>query len=34
VQHGDLALGAADRVVNQVELDLELLALLDLGTIG
>ncbi|MGY4257035.1 hypothetical protein ACVI1L_004103 [Bradyrhizobium sp. USDA 4516] len=34
VQHGDLALGAADRVVNQVELDLELLALFDLRTVG
>jgi len=30
----DLALGAADRVVDQVELDLELLALLDLGAVG
>ena len=34
VQHRDLALGAADRVMDQVELDLELLALLDLGAIG
>ena len=34
VQHRDFPLGAADRVVNQVELDLELLALLDLGAIG
>ena len=34
VQDGDLALGAVDGVVDQVELDLELLALLDLGAIG
>src|SRR6185437_10551182 len=34
VQDGDLALGAVDRVVDQVELDLELFALLDLGAIG
>ena len=34
VQHRDFALGAVDRVVDQVELDLELLALLDLCAIG
>ena len=34
VQDCDFALGAVDGVVNQVELDLELLALLDLGAIG
>ena len=34
VQHRDFPLGAADGVVNEVELDLELLALLDLGAIG
>ena len=34
VQHRDFPLGAADGVVNQVEFDLELLALLDLGAIG
>ena len=34
VQHRDFALGAVDGVVDQVELDLELLALLDLGAIG
>ena len=34
VQHGDFALGAADGVVDQVELDLELFALFDLGAIG
>ena len=34
VQGCDFALGAVDRVVNQVELDLELRALLDLGAIG
>ena len=34
VQHRDFALGAGDGVVDQVELDLELFALLDLGAIG
>ena len=34
VQHRDLALGAVDRVVNEIELDLELFALLDLGAVG
>jgi hypothetical protein len=34
VQNRDFALGAVDGVVNQVELDLELFALLDLGAIG
>ena len=34
VQHRDFALGAGDGVVDQVEFDLELLALLDLGAIG
>ena len=34
VQHGDFALGAVDGVVDQIEFDLELLALLDLGPIG
>ena len=34
VQHRDFALGAADGVVNEVEFDLEFLALLDLGAIG
>ena len=34
VQHGNLALGAVDRFVDQVELDLELLALFDLRAIG
>jgi hypothetical protein len=34
VQDGDLALGAVDRIMDQVELDLELLALLDLCAIG
>jgi hypothetical protein len=34
VQHRDFALGAADGVVDQVQFDLELLALLDLGAIG
>ena len=34
VQDRDFPLGAADGIVNQVEFDLELLALLDLGAIG
>jgi len=34
VQHRDLALGAVDGVVDQVELDLEFFALLDLGAVG
>ena len=34
VQDRDFALGAVDGVVNEVELDLEFLALLDLGAIG
>ena len=34
VQHRDFPLGAADGVVDQVDFDLELLALLDLGAIG
>ena len=34
VQHRDFPLGAVDGVVNQIELDLELFALLDLGAIG
>ena len=34
VQHRDFPLGAVDGVVDQVEFDLELLALLDLGAIG
>jgi hypothetical protein len=34
VQHRDLALGAIDGVVDQVKLDLELLALFDLGAVG
>ena len=34
VQNRDFPLGAADGVVDQVEFDLELLALLDLGAIG
>ena len=34
VQRRDFALGAVDGVVDQVELDLELLALFDLGAIG
>jgi hypothetical protein len=34
VQHRDFALGAADGVVDQVQLDLELFALLDLGAVG
>ena len=34
VQGGDFALGAVDGVVNEVELDLELFALFDLGAIG
>ena len=34
VQHRDFPLGAVDGVVNQVELDLEFFALLDLGAIG
>ena len=34
VQHRDFPLGAADGVVDQVEFDLEFLALLDLGAVG
>ena len=34
VQNRDFPLGAVDGVVNEVEFDLELLALLDLGAIG
>ena len=34
MQNRDFALGAADGVVNEIEFDLELLALLDLGAIG
>ena len=34
VQHRDFALGAVDGVVDQVELDLQLLALFDLGAVG
>ena len=34
MQHRDFPLGAADGVVNQVEFDLEFLALLDLGPVG
>jgi hypothetical protein len=34
MQHRDLALGAVDGIVDQVELDLELFALLDLGAVG
>ena len=34
VQDRDFPLGAVDGIVNQVEFDLELLALLDLGAIG
>ena len=34
VQHRDFTLGAVDGIVNQIELDLELFALLDLGAIG
>ena len=34
VQHRDFPLGAVDGVVDQIEFDLELLALLDLGPIG
>ena len=34
MQNRDLALGAADGIVNEVELALQLLALLDLGAIG
>ena len=34
VQGCDFALGAVDRVVNEVEFDLQLLALLDLGAVG
>jgi hypothetical protein len=34
MQHRDFALGAVDGVMDQVELDLELLALFDLGAVG
>jgi hypothetical protein len=34
VQHRDSPLGAVDGVVNEIEFDLEFLALLDLGAIG
>ena len=34
MQRGDFPLGAVDGVVNEVKLDLELRALLDLGAIG
>src|SRR5581483_12437516 len=34
VQYGNFALGAGDGVMNQVEFDLEFLALLNLGPIG
>ena len=34
VQGCDFALGAVDRVMNEVEFDLQLLALLDLGAVG
>ena len=34
MQDGDLALGAVDGVVNEIELDFQLRALLDLGAVG
>jgi hypothetical protein len=34
VQHRDFPLGAADGIVNQVDFDLKLLALFDLGAVG
>src|ERR1700677_1537337 len=34
VQNRDFALGTADRIIDEIEFDLELLALLDLGAIG
>jgi hypothetical protein len=34
VQNRDFALGAADGIINEIEFDLEFLALLDLGAIG
>ena len=34
VQHRDFALGAGDGIMDEVELDLEFFALLDLGAVG